>query len=358
MTAAPALALAAAPPSAAVGDSFRSFFDAAETFFSNLASVAFIPLAIGLLLHGAYVTIRTRAWFNALRAAYPAELFRWRNLWASYVTGLGINSVVPARAGEVARLYLAKQSIPNSSYPAVGSSFLVEVVFDVSLGALVLAYAFTQCVFPDPPDLTRLPAFDIAYFPRHPRFTLFLVTFLAVAALTLVAVLSVRVKAFWARVRQGLTILRDRRRYLREVAAVQAVAWCCRFAGFWFLLEAFHIGGSVRNVLLVAAVYGISTLVPLTPGGAGAQQALLAVVFAGVATQSQVAAYSVGQQLWIAAFNVALGFLALALVFRTTDWRSIVRRGREDRAAAEAAEAGEGGGPPAEAARGEAARPA
>ena len=143
MTAAPALALAAAPPSAAVGDSFRSFFDAAETFFSNLASVAFIPLAIGLLLHGAYVTIRTRAWFNALRAAYPAELFRWRNLWASYVTGLGINSVVPARAGEVARLYLAKQSIPNSSYPAVGSSFLVEVVFDVSIGALVLAYAFT-----------------------------------------------------------------------------------------------------------------------------------------------------------------------------------------------------------------------
>jgi len=45
-----------------------------------------------------------------------------------------------------------------------------------------------------------------------------------------------------------------------------------------------------------------------------------------------VAAYSVGQQIALAAFNVGLGFLALALVFRTTDWRSIIRRGKEDRA--------------------------
>ena len=34
-----------------------------------------------------------------------------------------------------------------------------------------------------------------------------------------------RVRAFWARVRQGLTILRDRRRYLREVFAVQFAGW-------------------------------------------------------------------------------------------------------------------------------------
>ena len=43
-----------------------------------------------------------------------------------------------------------------------------------------------------------------------------------------------------------------------------------------------------------------------------------------------------GQQLSIVAFNVAVGFLALALVFRTTDWRSVVReaRGEERRASA------------------------
>ena len=325
-----------APP-ATLGESFESFFQAVDAFFSNIAAVSWEALTAGLLMHGIYVGLRTRAWFNALRAAYPTERFRWRNVWASYVTALGINSVVPARAGEIAKLYLAKQSVPNSSYPAVGSSFLVEVVFDSGLGLLIIGFALTQGVFPDPPELPELPAFDLAYLAQNPKFALFLFTALAVAALVTVAVLSVRVKAFWARVRQGLTIFTNRRRYLNEVVAWQAAAWCFRFAAFWLLLEAFNIGGSVRNVLLVMAVYSISTLIPFTPSGAGAQQALLAVVFAGVAAQSEVAAYSVGQQISIAAFNVAMAFLALAVVFRTTDWRSIIRRGREDREAEEAA---------------------
>ena len=73
-------------------------------------------------------------------------------------------------------------------------------------------------------------------------------------------------RAFWARVRQGLTILFDRRRYFREVCLVQFGGWLFRFAAFWFLLEAFNVGGSVRNVLLVLGVNAVAALVPFTPG--------------------------------------------------------------------------------------------
>ena len=97
------------------------------------------------------------------------------------------------------------------------------------------------------------------------------------------ALLSARVRAFWERVRQGLTILFDRRRYLREVFAVQFAGWLFRFTAFFFLLEAFNVGGSVRNVLLVLGVNAVAALVPFTPGGAGVQQALLVKVFAGTA---------------------------------------------------------------------------
>jgi uncharacterized membrane protein YbhN (UPF0104 family) len=321
-------------------DSVRAFLKAAETLFSNLAAIGWIALITGLLLHGAYVTLRTRAWFNTLRAAYPAERFRWRNVWASYTVGLGVNSVVPARAGEVARLYLARQSVPSSSYPAVGSSFLVEAIFDFSVGAAMVAFAFSQGVFPDLPHLSRLPAFDLSYLAQHPRFALFLLTSLTILALVAVAVLSARVKAFWARVRQGLTILRDRRRYLRQVVALQALGWCFRFASFWLILEAFRIGGGPREVVLAMAVSSLSTLVPFTPSGAGAQQALLALVFAGAASASTVVAYSVGQQLALAAFNVLVGLTALSLVFGTRDWRSVIRRGREERHVEEGARAG------------------
>ncbi len=136
-------------------------------------------------------------------------------------------------------------------------------------------------MFPKPPDFSKLNAFDLSFFANHPRFALFFITALAVLALVAFALLCARVKAFWARVRQGFTILRDRRRYFREVYAVQGLGWICRFIGFWFLLEAFHIGGSVRNVLLVFGVNAVSTIVPFTPGGAGVQQALLVKVFAG-----------------------------------------------------------------------------
>ena len=119
--------------------------------------------------------------------------------------------------------------------------------------------------------------------------------------------LSLRVKAFWARVRQGLTILNDRERFVREVLAVQFAGWLLRFTAFWFLLEAFNVGGSVKNVLLVLGVQAVAAAVPFTPGGAGVQQALLVKVFAGTAAGATVAAYSVGQQIAIAAVTFARG---------------------------------------------------
>ena len=122
------------------------------------------------------------------------------------------------------------------------------------------------------------------------------------------ALLSARVRAFWARVRQGLTIVFDRRRYVREVWLVQLGGWCFRFLAFWMLLEAFNVGGSVRNVLLVLGVNAVAALVPFTPGGAGVQQALLAKVFSGTAAGATVAAYSVGQQIAIAALTFGIGF--------------------------------------------------
>jgi uncharacterized membrane protein YbhN (UPF0104 family) len=212
-------------------------------------------------------------------------------------------------------------------------------VFDLVIAVPILGFAFTQGVFPKPPDFSKLNAFDLSYLAAHPRFTLFLLTALGVLLLLAFALLSVRVKAFWARVRQGLTILTDRRRYLREVVSMQLIAWVFRFAAFWAFLDAFHVGGSVRNVLLVYGVAAVSSLIPLTPGGAGVQQALLVKVFAGAASGATVAAYSVGQQIAIAALSAGVGFAALFFIFRLRSFREVLRRGREDRRAAEAAAA-------------------
>src|SRR3954451_12872674 len=283
-----------------LGDSFSSFFDAVGSFFSNLAQVQWLYLLLALIFFTAYLTLRARASFHILRAAYPDVKIPFKGVWGAYFAGYGFNSVIPARGGDVIRLFLTKTSVPTSSYPAIGAAFAVEFIFDLTIAVPVLAYAFSQGVFPKPPDFSSLPAFDLAFFASNLRFTLFLLTVLGIGVMAAFALLSARVRAFWARVRQGLTIVFDRRRYLREVWLVQFAGWLCRFAAFWCLLEAFNVGGSVRNVLLVLGVNAVAALVPFTPGGAGVQQALLVKVFGTGAT---VAAYSVGQQIAIAALT-------------------------------------------------------
>jgi uncharacterized membrane protein YbhN (UPF0104 family) len=322
-------------PLASLGDSFSSFFDAVGDFFGSIAAIEWLALLPALGAFLIYLTLRSRASFNILRAAYPDERIQWRYIWGAYIAAYGFNSVVPARGGDVVRLFLTKTSVPHSSYPAVASAFSVELIFDLCMAIPILAFAFTQGVFPKPPDFSSLPAFDLAFFAGNPRFTLFLLTVLGIAVLAGFALLSARVRAFWERVRQGLTILKDRRRYLREVFAVQFCGWLFRFTAFFLLLEAFNVGGSVRNVLLVLGVNVVAALVPFTPGGAGVQQALLVKVFGGTAAGATVAAYSVGQQIAIAAFTFAVGFAALVWIFKIRSFKEVIAQGREARGADE-----------------------
>lgn len=341
--------------SASIADTLTSFFDAVGKFFSDLAAVNWGLLLLGLLFFGLNLTLRSRAFFHSLRAAYPAASFQWRRVWGAYWAAVGFNNVVPARGGDVIKLFLTRSSIPGASYPTVAAAFFVESVFDAAVGIFVLIFAFTQGVFPKPPDFSKLNAFEISYFAQHFRFTLFLITLIAVLGLLAFAVLSSRVKAFWARVRQGVTILTDKRRYLREVASLQVLAWLSRFAAFWFFLDAFGVGGSVKNVLLVFGVNQVAGAVPFTPGGAGVQQALLVKVFAGTASTDVVAAYSVGQQIAIAAFTASVGLASVVFIFRFRSFKEVISAGRASREAEReeqrAAERGHRAGEEATAAR-------
>jgi uncharacterized membrane protein YbhN (UPF0104 family) len=244
------------------------------------------------------------------------------------MVGYAVNNVFPLGGGNIAQLFLTRTSVPASSYPTIASALFTGVIFDWLIGLAIMAYAFTQGVFPKPPDFSQLPAFDISFFASHMRFTLFFLTLLAVGFLIAFALLSARVRAFWQRVRQGFTILGDRRRYRRQMVAWQLGSWVFRFGAYWALLDAFHIGGSVRNALLVLGVQVVASVFPFTPGGAGVQQALLVTIFAHSA---HVAAFSVGQQIATAVLSGVLGFGALVLIFRFRSFREVIRHGREHR---------------------------
>jgi uncharacterized membrane protein YbhN (UPF0104 family) len=316
-------------PFADFASSAESFANAAARFFEHISDIQWTPFALALACLAGMQLARAWAWRNVLHAAYPGARISFLQLSAAYLAGAGINAILPAHAGDVTKVFLVKRQIPGSSYPAVTSSFLVQTVFDTTVGLLVLLYAISQGLLPEPPQLPHLPAFEIAFWAEHPQVFLIVTGALLLAIAIAIYLLAHRVRRFWDRVKQGVAILTMPRRYLREVAAWQGIGWLLRFAAFWFFLEAFNIGGSVGNVMLVMSVQAIANIVPLTPGGAGAQQALLVATLNGP-SRTAVLSFSVGTQIAMAAWSVVLGFAAMLLVFRTTDWRGLIQQAEED----------------------------
>ena len=129
-----------------------------ESFWSFLSDIAIVPLLAAIGCHLLKLACTSRAWRNVLAAAYPETPVAWRPILAAYVSGVGINAIVPARAGDAVRIFLAHRAIPGSSYTTIVSSTVVLTFVDMTLALLVFGWALTQGVLPSFDALSALPA--------------------------------------------------------------------------------------------------------------------------------------------------------------------------------------------------------
>lgn len=308
---------------------YRAFVDATNVFYDHLAAVRWWPLAIALGLQLLRIVLRTIAWRNILRAAYPTTRVRWLPVFGAYVAGIGVNAIIPARVGDAVKVALAKQRIHDSSYATVAATLIVETLFDFFVALGLFAWALSLGVLPGLHILRKLPAVDWSWPLNHPR------TGAAIGAVLLVLLLVVgiwagrRTVAFWARVRQGFAILLTPWRYLRKVVFWQALSWAARLASVYYFLRAFGITASIHNALLTQVVQSLSTLFPITPGGAGTEQGLLVYVFRGREAATPLLSYSVGMKIALTASMVLLGFAALGLMVRTFSPRRAIAQAEE-----------------------------
>ena len=307
-------------------DDVRAFVDAFEAFGRHLAAVSWSALALALLCHFVRLATRVRGWQNILTAAYPGSRVPFRSVFGAYWAGVAVNAITPARGGDLVKLYLARHRIRGSSYPTLGSTLVVETLFDFFLATALFLLALQQGLLPGVPDLPALPAFDWSFAVEHPRIAAFVFSIAVAAAILGVAWASQHVVAFREKVRLGFAVLGDRRAFLERVVSWQALSWAFRVASVYFFLEAFHIPATFETVLAVLVVGGLATTLPFTPGGAGTQQAVLVFALGGWASKSAVLSFSVGMQLATVVLNVAIGFGAIAIMLRTVRWRDHVRR--------------------------------
>jgi uncharacterized membrane protein YbhN (UPF0104 family) len=301
----------------------RQFFHAVEVFFEHLAAVGWGALAIALLLHFVKVALRTFAWRNILAAAYPGARVRLPGVFGAYVAGVGINSIAPARAGDVVKLFLVKRRIPDASYTTLAPTLVVETAFDFVVASMLMIWALAIGVLPSAQVAKRLPSVDWSFPFRHPNATLFIGAVLGLAALVVIAIARPHVDRFWGRVAQGFAILRDRERFVRGVVLWQAASWVFRIASLYWFLKAFHLNATLHNALLVQVVDSLSTLIPFTPGGAGTKQGLIVYVFQGQFSTTRLLSFSVGMNIAVVAFNLVAGFVAIAVLARTLKWKRL-----------------------------------
>lgn len=300
--------------------------DAIEVFFERLAAVDLRPLLVAVCLHVLKMACTSRAWRNVIAAAYPAERVRWRAVFGAYVAGVGVNAILPARGGDLLKLYLAHRALPASTYVTLGASLLVLSIFDSLMGLAFLGYALTLGVLPSFDVLDRLPSFDFAWLIDHERVSLTIVALLLLALVVGGFWAHAQWQEFKAHVGQAFSVLSSPARYLVTVALWQLCDWTLRLCSIWFFLDAFDIDQSIRNVLLVQVTASLATLVPVSPGGIGTEQAFLFYVFRGEVPRAPLLAYSVGQKLTLTAVNVAVGFTSILLTLGTLRFRRYLPR--------------------------------
>src|SRR6266508_1949975 len=312
-----------AGPSGAMID---SILHALGVFFDHLASVEWKWLAIGIVCHFCKLLAVSRAWRNIIKAAYPDRRVPWPQMFGAYVAGTGVNALVPARGGDVVRLFLAKHRIEGSTYTTLVSCSLLQTLFDMVTAGCLLIWAVTQHVLPgiDVLRSPRLPSLDYGWAFRHPTAGLILFGLLLLFGTALVAWVAERVDEFRAKVAQGFSAFRNRSYYLRRVVFWQLVDWSLRLVTVFFFLRAFGIPATLHNALLVQVGQSLATSFPFSPAGIGTEQALLLYVFRNVTSRSRALSFSVGMRVTLIVVNAIVGFTAILLMLKTLRFKEAV----------------------------------
>jgi uncharacterized membrane protein YbhN (UPF0104 family) len=307
------------------------FFHAVGVFFHHLAAVKWQFLGYAIGCHVAKLVFRAWAWRAIVNAAYPDERLKFRTAFGAYVAGVGVNSVVPARGGDVVKLYLVKHRLPNSSYATLTPTLIVETLLDFFVAGAIIVWAMAIGVLPTHQIYSRIPTVDWKFFLRHERFTAILLAVLFLAVVIGFLWVRSRVDDFRAHVGQGFAILRDRSEFVRGVVVPQAVSWMFRIASLYFFLKAFGVTASIHNALLAQVVDSLSTLFPATPGGAGTKQGLTEFLFRGRGvSHTLLLAFSVGMNIAIVVVNLLLGLAAIGLMARTLSFKRLRHAARGD----------------------------
>jgi hypothetical protein len=316
-----------------VTDVFRTAEHALSLLFEHAASVDPVLALLGVVLYIVAQAVRTRGWHTILRAAYPdADGLKPRHTMAAYLAGAGLNGIIPARGGDVVKLWLLHRRIEGSRYPTLAATFVPETLFETAFGVGLVIWALANGFLPVPTSSGELPHVDVTLIIEHPILSVVGAAALAAGSFFLYRALRRRVADLTTRLRQGVAILGQPRRFVTGVASWQALARLIRLGSLAAFMHAFALPVTPATVVLVMAAQGGGRIIPLAPASAGLRLAMLSYGF--VETTGQVVdiaaittfTFGVGALLMLA--GLAVGIAALAFELETWSPRAAIAAAR------------------------------
>jgi uncharacterized membrane protein YbhN (UPF0104 family) len=277
--------------------------------WSTLDGAAITLLVAALIANLASVAAKVAVWKRTLAVTPESSSVRHRDLVPAVFIGFLVNTLLPARLGEVAKLGVAGRRMRDRGLavpaPALAGSLAAEQI--LLAAALIVVAAIGTATS------ASAPAWVVA--------TLAVMS----AAVVLLAVFAARLERLAARLPgragpiAGETLSHARAAFSGRDRGLGALAlgiasWGFQIAGIVFTLQAF---GLPHSIPAASAVFVASTLVgivPLVPGNVGVFSAAVAAALApfGVAA-APAAAFGLALQGVEALLSVAAGGLFLAV---------------------------------------------
>jgi hypothetical protein len=254
----------------------RTAAHAASLILDRAAAVDPRWLVLGTLLYIAAQSVRPLGWHTILRAAYPdATRLRRADTVRAYLAGSGINSVIPARGGDVAKLAMVHRRIDGARYPVLVATFVPETIFETAFGVGLVMWALAKGFLPVPTTSGELPSLDVSLVVEHPIVSVLVAVVVATTSWLFVRFLK-------GSLRQGIAILGSPRLFVTGVASWQALARLIRLASLAAFMAAFGLPVTPGTVVLVMAAQGGGRILPFAPVSAGLRLAMLSYGFVEV----------------------------------------------------------------------------
>lgn len=261
--------------------------------------------------------VRTLRWRVLLRDV-DGRRFPVRPLWDATAIGFMANNLLPARAGEFARAWVAGRRLPTRFSTAL-ASIGVERVFDGLLMLALMAVAIAAPSFPHQAtvggtSLSRIAALAAGLFGALLALALIIVhrpaPWLALLDRITGALLpdriAVRLRSTAEGLLAGLAVLKSPARFA-AVVGWSLVLWLVNAAAFALCFRAFGLPVPAEGALLLQGLIGFGVAIPSAPGFWG--------VFEG-ATRLTLQFYGIGAGAALAyafVFHIA-GFIPITLL--------------------------------------------